>query len=141
MKTMTRTMKMTQRSSTTLNHLLLLLFLPQHLLLVPPRILLPVTITMMTRAMMKMLTRMTTMTRSPAVIILLTITTRSTTERRHLLPLPKDLSTLFFLYVFDPDPTRPLLAERLNGSYDLYFDSNLLFHSDGSVITDPPMAL
>ena len=48
---------------------------------------------------------------------------------------------LFCNFVFDTDPTRPLLAERLNSSFDLSFDSDVLFQADGSVVTDPPMAL
>ena len=44
-------------------------------------------------------------------------------------PSRADFSTLFCIFVFDTDPTRPLLAERLNSGYDISFDPAVLFES------------
>ena len=50
-------------------------------------------------------------------------------------------STLFCTFVFDTDPTCPLLAECLNDVYDHSFELAVLFYSNGSLPNDPSLVL
>ena len=52
-----------------------------------------------------------------------------------------DLSTLFCIFVFDTDPTRLLLAQRLNGGFDLSFNIDDILEVDGSLPLDPSFRL
>ena len=52
-----------------------------------------------------------------------------------------NFSTLFCMFVFDTDPTRPLLAECLNSGYDLSLEAGVLFDSTGSLPNYPSMVL
>ena len=52
-------------------------------------------------------------------------------------PSSTDFSTLFCMFVFDTDPTRPVLAQRINDSFDLSFHIEDVLEVDGSMPVDP----
>ena len=56
-------------------------------------------------------------------------------------PSSTDFSTLFCMFVFDTDPTHPLLAQCLNGGFDLLFDIDDILKIDGSLPLDPSFRL
>ena len=56
-------------------------------------------------------------------------------------PSRTDFSTLFCMFVFDTDPTRPLLAQRINDSFDLLFHIEDILEVDGSMPVDPSFRL
>ena len=56
-------------------------------------------------------------------------------------PSGTDFSTLFCMFVFDTDPTCPLLAQRINDSFDLSFHIEDILEVDGSMPVDPSFRL
>ena len=56
-------------------------------------------------------------------------------------PSCTDFSTLFCMFFFDTDPTRPLLAQRINDNYDLLFHIEDILEVDGSMPVDPSFRL